>query len=219
MSTLYDETHRAFQDRHDSRRLADRLESLSHAEFEPEDCDFIQAASLFFLATVDERGRPTVSYKGGAPGFVRIISNNQLVFPVYDGNGMYLSLGNISGHSPVGMLFIDFQSPRRLRVQGAALVLPASGDATDRYPGAQYLVRVTAESIFVNCGRYIHKLAEGKLSPHLPDESGSQPFPAWKRLDVIADTLGERDREAVTRAGGSITLADYRGEDAPPTER
>jgi len=218
MSNLYDETHRAFQDRHDSRRLADRLESLSHAEFDPNDRDFIQAASLFFLATVDERGRPTVSYKGGAPGFVRIISNNELVFPVYDGNGMFLSLGNISAKSHVGMLFIDFQSPRRLRVQGTARVLPTSDDAAGHYPGAQYVVRVVAECIFVNCGRYIHKLDERKLSPHVPDESGSQPFPAWKRLDVIADTLGEEDRAAVTKAGGTLAVADYRGED-PEAER
>jgi predicted pyridoxine 5'-phosphate oxidase superfamily flavin-nucleotide-binding protein len=218
MSTLYDETHRAFQDRHASRRLADRLESLSHAEFDPNDRDFIQSASLFFLATVDERGRPTVSYKGGAPGFVRITSNNELVFPVYDGNGMYLSLGNISGQSNVGMLFIDFQSPRRLRIQGTARVVPTSDDAQDCYPGALYLVRVVAESIFVNCGRYIHKLAEGKLSPHVPDESGSQPFPAWKRLDVIADTLGDEDRAAVMKAGGLLAVADYRGED-PGDER
>jgi uncharacterized protein len=213
MSSLYDETHRAFQDQHDSRRLANRMESLSHAEFEPNDRAFIEAASLFFLATVDERGRPTVSYKGGAPGFVRITSNNELVFPVYDGNGMFLSLGNISGKPHVGMLFIDFQSPRRLRVQGTARVLPASAAAADHYPGAQYLVRVVAESIFVNCGRYIHKLEERKLSPHVPDESGSQPFPEWKRLDVIADTLSEDDRAAVMKAGGPLPLADYRGED------
>jgi uncharacterized protein len=213
MSSLYDETHRSFQDRHDSRRLADRLESLSHAEFDPNDRAFIQASSLFFLATVDERGRPTVSYKGGAPGFVRITSNNELIFPVYDGNGMFLSLGNISGKSHVGMLFIDFQSPRRLRVQGTARVLPTSDNAAEHYPGAQYLVRVIAESIFVNCGRYIHKLDERKLSPHVPDESGSQPFPTWKRLDVIADTLGEEDRATVMKAGGPIAVTDYRGED------
>jgi hypothetical protein len=74
-------------------------------------------------------------------------------------------------------------------------------------------VHVVAECIFVNCGRYVHKLEERKLSPHVPNESGSQPFPAWKRLDVIADTLGEEDRAAVMKAGGTLAVADYPGED------
>ena len=211
MSELYDEAHRSFQDQHDSRRLADRLESMAHSEFEPNDRTFIESLAMFFLATADARGRPTVSYKGGAPGFVRVVGPSELVFPVYDGNGMYLSLGNIAGRAHVGMLFIDFQSPRRLRVQGTARL--EDGGAA-HFPGAQHLVRVTAEQIFVNCGRYIHKLDSHGLSPHVPDAEGHQPFPAWKRLDVIADSLTEEDQDRVSRAGGRIALDAYRGEDS-----
>ncbi len=212
MNGLYDETHRSFQDQHDSRRLADRLESLSHAEFDPNDRAFIESAVMFFLATVDAHGRPSVSYKGGAPGFVRIVAPGELVFPVYDGNGMFLSLGNIAGQANVGMLFIDFQSPRRLRVQGSARVLPGTG-AFGSYPGAQHVVHVTAERIFVNCGRYIHKMDERRLSPHVPDDHGHQPFPAWKRIDVIADSLSARDQETVAKEGGVMPVDAYRGED------
>jgi uncharacterized protein len=212
VSELYDEAHRSFQDQHDSRRLADRLASMAHSEFDPADREFIERSVMFFLATVDARGRPTVSYKGGAPGFVRVIAPSELVFPVYDGNGMFLSLGNIAGRANIGMLFIDFKSPRRLRVQGIARIIPAD-DASAHYPGAQHLVRVTAEQIFVNCGRYIHKVDTQTLSPHVPDATGHQPFPAWKRLDVIADSLCERDQERVTQAGGRIPMEAYPGED------
>jgi uncharacterized protein len=213
VSELYDEAHRSFQDQHDSRRLADRLASMAHSEFEPNDRAFIESVAMFFLATVDAQGRPTVSYKGGAPGFVRVIGPSELVFPVYDGNGMFLSLGNIAGRAHVGMLFIDFQSPpRRLRVQGNARIVPCD-DASAHYPGAQHLVRVTAEQIFVNCGRYVHKLDSHKLSPHVPDAAGQQPFPAWKRLDVIADSLCERDQRRVMQEGGRIPIDAYTGED------
>lgn len=129
MSELYGETHRAFQDEHGTRRLADRLEALAHAEFDANDRTFIESAAMFFLATVDEQGRPTVSYKGGAPGFVRITGVSELVFPVFDGNGMFLSLGNIAGTADIGILLIDFESPRRLRVQGTAEILPQRCDA------------------------------------------------------------------------------------------
>ncbi len=211
MSELYADTHRIFHDRHDTRRLADRLENLAHSEFDPNDQAFITSATFFFLSTVDPKGRPTVSYKGGAPGFVQLTGPSDLVFPVFDGNGMFLTLGNIESSPQVGLLFIDFDSPRRLRVQGVARVLANEGPS--RTPGALYLVQVTASQIFVNCGRYIHKLAQQKLSPHIPDESGRQPFPTWKRIDVIADSLSERDQEAVSAVGGPIPLGAYRGED------
>jgi uncharacterized protein len=211
MSEFYGETHRAFQDEHGTRRLADRLESLAHADFDANDRAFIESATMFFLATVDEQGRPTVSYKGGAPGFVRITGPSELVFPVFDGNGMYLSLGNIASTANIGMLFIDFESPRRLRVQGTAEIL--SKDALpDQAAGARYLTRVTVSQLFVNCGRYIHTIQGRTLSPHLPDESGRQPFPAWKRIDVIADSLSEQDQRRVRAAGGPIPLEAYRGE-------
>jgi uncharacterized protein len=132
---------------------------------------------------------------------------------VYDGNGMFLSLGNIAGQAHVGMLFIDFHSPRRLRVQGTARILPRE-DALGGFPGAQHLVRVMAEQIFVNCGRYVHKVDSQTLSPHVPDAVGHQPFPAWKRLDVIADSLCESDQEKVALAGGRIALEAYPGEDS-----
>jgi len=212
MSQLYDDAHRSFQDLHETRRLADRLESLARSEFNESDRAFIESAVMFFLATVDGQNRPTVSYKGGAPGFVRILAPAELVFPAYDGNGMFLSLGNIASRAQVGMLFIDFQSPRRLRIQGTGRVMPTEGVPV-HFPGAQHLVRVHADQIFVNCGRYIHKLDAGLLSPHIPDETGRQPFPSWKRLDVLTEFLSERDRNFVMTTGGPVEINAYRGED------
>lgn len=214
MSEFYAETHRAFQDARGTRHLADRLETLAHAEFDANDRSFIESAVMFFLATVDERGQPTVSYKGGAPGFVRITAANELVFPVYDGNGMFLSLGNLTGTPNVGMLFIDFESPRRLRVHGTAQVMPKDA-LLEHFPGAQHLVRITVSQLFVNCGRYIHKIAGRSLSPHVPDADGRQPFPAWKRIDIIAESLSDRDKEKVAQAGGPIAIENYRGEESP----
>lgn len=216
MSDFYGDAHRAFQDKHDSRRLADRLESLAHAQFDQSEQAFIESAPFFFLSTVDERGRPTVSYKGGAPGFVRVVEPGTLVFPCFDGNGMFLSLGNIATTAQVGLLFISFESPRRLRVQGTARVLPNEGP--HHTPGAMYLIHIEAEQIFVNCGRYIHKLETGALSQHVPDSNGHQPFPAWKRIDILADTLAAADKEKLARAGGPIAHEKYRGEDTPPIE-
>lgn len=112
----YHEGARHWQDRFDSRRLADRLaEALSHRALTADDRAFIARQPLFFLATADADGQPDVSYKGGAPGFVHVLDDSTLAFPSYDGNGQFRSLGNLRLNARVGMLFIDFEQPRRLR--------------------------------------------------------------------------------------------------------
>lgn len=211
MSDLYGQTHRELQNKYGTQRLADRLEAFAHAELQPEERVFIEASSFFFLSTADERGRPTVSHKGGQPGFVRALADSTLIFPSYDGNGMFISLGNLAINPEVGLLFIDFQSPRRLRIQGRARLVDAQAHGAP-YPGAREIVEVVPRQIFVNCGRYIHQVASIKLSPHVPDADGHQPFPEWKRIDAFNDALPEADRQAVAGAGGTVPLEEYRGE-------
>ena len=118
MSALYEDSHRGLQRQFDTQRLADRIEQrLFRTALTDEDRAFIERLDLFFLATVNSRGEPSCSYKGGDPGFVRVLDSQTLAFPCYDGNGMYLSMGNVAANGRVGMLFIDLTSPKRLRVK------------------------------------------------------------------------------------------------------
>src|SRR5580658_4002704 len=153
----YHDGMRQLQDRFDSRRLADRLdEKLGRTAFTDEDRLFIESRQLFFLATADAEGRPDCSYKGGAAGFVRVTGAGELAFPSYDGNGMFRSLGNMLVNPAVALLFIDFERPNRLRVNGRASI--AEDDPLlATFAGAQLVVRVRAERIFPNCPRYIHR--------------------------------------------------------------
>src|SRR5690606_6685821 len=91
MTNIFSDCHRELQERYEARALADRtVQAIVHAEFTEQDIAFISERDFFFLSTVDPNGSPTVSYKGGDPGFVRVESNT-LVFPSFDGNGMFLS--------------------------------------------------------------------------------------------------------------------------------
>ena len=111
---MYHAQSRELQDLFDTRRLADRLvEKLVRARFTEEDRAFIEKQSMFFLATADAEGYPDCSYKGGAPGFVRMLDETTLAFPSYDGNGMFKSLGNLRSNPRVGLLFLNFEKPRR----------------------------------------------------------------------------------------------------------
>lgn len=193
MSDLYRESHRRLQDRFDTRRLADRLdEAIVHDVLTESDVEFIAGLDMFFLATVDERGRVNCSYKGGEPGFVRALDSRTLAFPNYDGNGMYLSMGNISERGEVGMLFIDFARQRRMRVNGVA-ELGDDEALKASYPESQFVVRVHVREVFANCPRYIHKMERVQPSRFVPKADCPTPVPGWKRSDFVGDSLPTAD--------------------------
>jgi predicted pyridoxine 5'-phosphate oxidase superfamily flavin-nucleotide-binding protein len=191
MSGLYHRGARELQDRFDTRRLADRLEEVKvHATLTADDRAFIERMDMCFLATADADGRPQCSYKGGDPGFVAVLDERTIALPSYDGNGMYLSAGNLRVNPHVGLLFVDFAGdpPRRLRLNGIA-----TGDDGDpllaRYPGAQLIIRVRATEVFPNCPRYIHRMALVERSRYVPRADAEPPVPAWKRADWARDVL------------------------------
>lgn len=193
MLPLYSPTARELQDRFDTRRLADRLEQVTvHDRFTREDRSFIERLDMFFLATVDAEGQPTCSYKGGDPGFVTVVDDQTLAFPNYDGNGMYLSMGNVAATHHVGLLFIDFERQRRMRVDGTAEIRH-DDPLLDRYPAAQFVVRVHAERIYPNCPRYIHKYQLVARSHFVPRPGIAAPIPGWKRTEWARDVLPAGD--------------------------
>jgi predicted pyridoxine 5'-phosphate oxidase superfamily flavin-nucleotide-binding protein len=121
MDEMYHEGNRDLQERFDTRRLADRIENLLvHDTFTDRDKGFVESRDMFFFATADEQGRPNVSYTGGDPGFVRIVDEHTLAFPNDNGNGMYLSMGNLLRNPHVGILFMDLEGRDRMRVNGEA---------------------------------------------------------------------------------------------------
>jgi len=191
-SELYGPGARRLQDAHDTRRLADRVARLVHDRLTDDDRAFIERMDMFFLATVDDSGRPNCSYKGGEPGFVRAVDEQTLAFPSYDGNGMFLSLGNIVTTRHVGMLFVDFIGQSRVRVNGDA-TFDTGDPLRASYPEANGVVRVRVREIFPNCPRYIHRMQLVERSRFVPRSGIETPVPAWKKSDWAADALPESD--------------------------
>jgi uncharacterized protein len=193
MPGTYHEGHRLLQDQFDTRRLADRIdERLVDDVIDSDDKAFIEKLDMFFLATSDERGHPNCSYKGGEPGFVRVLDKHTVAFPSYDGNGMYLSAGNVLINPNVGMLFIDFGKGRRLRLNGVASV-DEHDELMESYPEAQFVVRVRAREVFPNCPRYIHRYSLVERSRFVPKTSCPTPVPDWKRSEWAKDVLPAND--------------------------
>jgi predicted pyridoxine 5'-phosphate oxidase superfamily flavin-nucleotide-binding protein len=196
MSVLYEPSHRSMQAQFDTQRLADRIEQkLFRTALAPEDKSFIERLDLFFLATVNAKGEPSCSYKGGDPGFVRVLDSETVMFPNYDGNGMFLSMGNVAANGHVAMLFIDLCNPKRLRVNGTARIEPAAF-AVPAYPESQFVTVVSVREVFPNCPRYVHKFALVERSQFVPHAGCDTPVPNWKKSDWARDVLPQGDTAA-----------------------
>jgi predicted pyridoxine 5'-phosphate oxidase superfamily flavin-nucleotide-binding protein len=193
MRSVYHGGSRELQDRFDTRRLADRIEErIVRGTIDDDDRAFIEARDMFFLATADADGKPQCSYKGGEPGFVRVLDERTIAFPSYDGNGMYLSMGNALANANVGLLFIDFEGRKRLRLNGVASVELDDPLRAD-WPEAQFVMRVRATEVFPNCPRYIHEYRLVQRSRFVPKTDCETPVPAWKRSEWAHDALPEHD--------------------------
>jgi hypothetical protein len=205
MSYTFHEGERALQDRFDTRRLADRISQFTKDFFDENDRAFIEQRDMFFLGTVDAKGSVDVGYKGGEPGFVRVIDEHTLAFPWFDGNGQFMGAGNIVSHGKVGMLFIDFQNPHRIRVNGTASI-DFDDPLTVSFAGAQFVVRVRAEEVFVNCPRYIHRMELVERSQFVPHAECETPAAPWKEYF-------EEDLPAAERAARQARRAAAEGND------
>jgi predicted pyridoxine 5'-phosphate oxidase superfamily flavin-nucleotide-binding protein len=202
MASGFHDGSRELQDRFDTRALADRIDGLLVSDtISDGDRAFIEARDMFFLATADAEGRPTCSYKGGEPGFVHVLDEHTLAFPNYDGNGMYLSTGNVLRNPHVGMLFLDLEKGHRMRLEGEASI-DLADPLRSEWPEAQFVVRVRARAVYPNCPRYIHRYELVKRSRFVPQDDCLTPVPEWKRSDWAIDSLpaddpardpGERD--------------------------
>ena len=193
MASGFHEGSRSLQDRFDTRALADRIDDLLVSDtISDSDRAFIEQRDMFFLATADAQGRPTCSYKGGDPGFVRVLDARTLAFPCYDGNGMYLSFGNALVNPEVGLLFIDFERGHRMRLEGTASI-DLDDPLREEYPEAQLVVRVRARAVYPNCPRYIHRYELVRRSSFVPRTGCLTPVPEWKRSEWAADALPEGD--------------------------
>ena len=192
---MFHDGNRELQDRFGSRALADRLEEkVRRARFTADDAAFVAAQGFFFLATADAEGRPDCSFKGGAPGFAQVVAPDLLVWPDYDGNGMFKSLGNLRVNPHAGLLFIAMEeTPQRLRVNGT-VSLSFDDPLLEAMPGAQLLVRLTPTDIFPNCPRYIPRMQVLERSEYVPCAGAAPVEPKWKSFEMFADVVPPRAR-------------------------
>ena len=211
MSQFFGDAQRALQDKFDTRRIADLVETGFVAdEVNEADQAFIESRDMFWLSTIDINGSPTVSYKGGDAGFIKVVDSKTIAFPSYNGNGMFYSMGNIETSGQVGMLFMDFEKPNRMRLQGTATVSD-NDPLLSEYKEAQLIVRVKVERVWPNCPRYVHRMEKQTPSRYVPRDGVDTPLAGWKRVDIVQDALPNEDKGRADKEGGQISVEEWFG--------
>ena len=124
--------------------------------------------------------------------------------------GLYVTgdPGGVDANAKIGMLFIDFETPHRIRVHGDAFI-QADDPLLSEYPSADMIVRVKISEIFINCPRYIHRVHRVESSKYVPQEGKDAPPPQWKRIDALQDALPACDQGLTEKLGGTITPEEY----------
>jgi uncharacterized protein len=128
-----------------------------------DEIQFIQARDSFYMATVSENGWPYMQHRGGAPGFLRVISPTQLAFADYKGNRQLLSTGNLAANDRVALFLMDYPQRSRLKILGHARVEDARQHPELVAQVAEPEARGIVERLFLvevvsfdwNCPKYI----------------------------------------------------------------
>lgn len=142
----------------DERQGGDRLG--------PQEAAFIAQRDGFYQATVSETGWPYVQFRGGPPGFLKVLDEQTIAYADLRGNRQYLSLGNLTANDRIALILLDYVEARRLKIWGRASVIETGAEAENRKSDAdaprlrsetqtERYISIKVEAVDWNCPSHI----------------------------------------------------------------
>ncbi len=119
------------QQQHGSRHLYERGEGAPGLvdRLGPDEQGFIQERDGFYMASVSETGWPYIQFRGGAPGFLRVVDDQTLGFADLRGNRQYISTANLQHDDRVALFLMDYPTKSRLKILGHAKIHEGDAEA------------------------------------------------------------------------------------------
>jgi predicted pyridoxine 5'-phosphate oxidase superfamily flavin-nucleotide-binding protein len=156
---------KAIQERKGSRKSYARMERGDgwQTTATPELAEFLADLDMFYLGTANAAGQPYIQYRGGSPGFLKVLDEHTLGFADFGGNKQYITLGNLSENNKAFIFLMDYANQRRVKLWGTARVVEGDTTLTDKlrdpkYPGkVERAILFTIEAWDVNCQQHIHE--------------------------------------------------------------
>lgn len=124
---------------------------------------FLSGLDMFYLGTANGDGQPYIQYRGGSPGFLKVVDEGTLGFTDFGGNRQYITLGNLTENPKAFIFLIDYVHSRRIKLWGTARVVEDDAAllgrlADDEYPAnVERAILFSIEAWDVNCPQHIHK--------------------------------------------------------------
>ena len=124
---------------------------------------FLSELDMFYLGTSNAEGQPYIQYRGGSPGFLKVIDEKTLGFADFGGNQQYISLGNLSENPKAFIFLMDYVHSRRIKLWGNARVVEGNDSLEEKlrdpdYPGkVERIILFEIEAWDINCPQHIHK--------------------------------------------------------------
>ncbi|MDB5384375.1 MAG: Pyridoxamine 5-phosphate oxidase [Planctomycetaceae bacterium] len=133
---------------------------------------FLSELDMFYLGTANAVGQPYIQYRGGPPGFLKVVDDQTLGFADFDGNRQYITLGNLSENSQAFIFLMDYANRRRVKLWGSAKVVENDQALLEQlrdptYPGnVERAILFTIEAWDINCSQHIHtRYSQTQIEP------------------------------------------------------
>jgi predicted pyridoxine 5'-phosphate oxidase superfamily flavin-nucleotide-binding protein len=166
----------AIQERKGSRTSYARMERGRGWEttVTPELAEFLADLDMFYLGTANAEGQPYIQYRGGSPGFLKVIDDSTLGFADFGGNKQYVTLGNLSENPKAFIFLMDYANSQRIKLWGTARVVEGDVALEKRLHDPEYPGKVERAILFtvaawdVNCQQHIHpRFSQLQIAPVL----------------------------------------------------
>ncbi len=156
---------KAIQAQKGSRSSYARMESHGgwQTKVSPDLAGFLAGLDMFYLGTVNGEGQPYIQYRGGPPGFLKVIDDQTLGFADFGGNRQYITLGNLADNPKAFIFLMDYVNRQRIKIWGRAEVIEDNAELNERLHDPDYVGKVERSILFhveawdANCPQHIHK--------------------------------------------------------------
>lgn len=165
---------KAIQEQKGSRKNYARMERLGGWQTEVSEglADFLADLDMFYLGTTNADGQPYIQYRGGSPGFLKVVDERTLGFADFGGNRQYITIGNLSENPKAFIFLMDYANQQRIKLWGTAKVVDDDSKLLERlrdpaYPGkVERAILFTIEAWDVNCQQHIHqRFSQRQIAP------------------------------------------------------
>lgn len=127
----------------------------------PPMAEFIAQLDGFYFGTVSSNGYPYIQFRGGPPGFLKVLDQKTLGFADFSGNVQYITVGNLAGNDKALLFLMDYRHRQRIKIWGRAEYIEGNASLIEQLRVPDYAAKIERVILFhveatsENCPQHI----------------------------------------------------------------